>query len=143
VKVECVKVLHLDDRVVHLAPREFFKIASLYAPMEAAWILVVLVGSMFIGAAFGFGDALILIPFLTLIEGVSVQASVVLATYWGILLNVMNVAKYRGFLDKPFLKKTIPIGLAGTIVGSLLISIAPVATAGCTRAPRVMVFWAA
>ncbi|NMC06395.1 MAG: sulfite exporter TauE/SafE family protein, partial [Candidatus Lokiarchaeota archaeon] len=90
------------------------------------WILVVLFCSMFIGAAFGFGDALILIPFLTLIEGVSVQASVVLATYWGILLNVMNIVKYRGFLDKPFLKKTIPIGLAGTILGSLLISIAPV-----------------
>jgi uncharacterized membrane protein YfcA len=82
---------------------------------------------MFLGAAFGFGDALILIPFLTLIEGVSVQASVVLATYWGILLNVMNAVKYRGFLDRPFLKKTIPIGLVGTILGSLLISIAPVA----------------
>ncbi len=95
--------------------------------MEAAWILVVLFFAMFLGAAFGFGDALILIPFLTLIEGMGVQASVVLTTYWGILLGVMNAVKYRGFLDKPFLKKTIPIGLIGTVLGSILISIAPVA----------------
>nr|MDO8113222.1 sulfite exporter TauE/SafE family protein [Candidatus Sigynarchaeota archaeon] len=93
--------------------------------MDAVWILIVLFFSMFIGAAFGFGDALILIPFLTLI--VNVQSAVVLAAYWGVLLCVMNVLKYRGFLDKPFLKRTVPIGLVGTTIGSLLISVSPVA----------------
>jgi len=93
--------------------------------MDAAWILLFLFLAMFLGAAFGFGDALVLIPLLTLI--VAVQPSIVLATCWGILLNVMNAAKYRAFIDKPFLKKTIPIGLVATIAGSLLIGVAPVA----------------
>ncbi|MEX2684413.1 MAG: sulfite exporter TauE/SafE family protein [Candidatus Sigynarchaeota archaeon] len=93
--------------------------------MDAAWILLFLFLAMFLGAAFGFGDALVLIPFLTLI--VAVQPSIVLATCWGILLNLMNAVKYRAFIDKPFLKKTIPIGLVATIAGSLLIGIVPVA----------------
>ena len=93
--------------------------------MDAAWILLFLFLAMFLGAAFGFGDALILIPFLTLI--MEVQPAVVMATCWGVLLNAMNAVKYRAFIDKPFLKKTIPIGLACTIAGSLLIGVAPVA----------------
>ncbi|MBN2153104.1 MAG: sulfite exporter TauE/SafE family protein [Candidatus Lokiarchaeota archaeon] len=93
--------------------------------MDAAWILLFLFVAMFLGAAFGFGDALILIPFLTMV--MAVQPAVVLTSFWGVLLNVMNAVKYRAFIDKPFLKKVVPIGLAGVIGGSLLIGVAPVA----------------
>ncbi|MCP4763279.1 MAG: sulfite exporter TauE/SafE family protein [archaeon] len=91
--------------------------------MEMILILLVLAISMLIGSILGFGDLLILIPFMTLF--IDVRISIILAGFWTFYLTIFNLVKYRKFLDKSFLIKYIIPGIPGVILGALLINIAP------------------
>jgi uncharacterized protein len=91
---------------------------------ETLIILLCLFIAMLIGSTIGFGDALILIPFLSWIVGI--QAAIVLCGFWGILLNIINTIKYRQYRDWAFLKTNIGGGLPGIVLGSILIVYSPV-----------------
>lgn len=80
---------------------------------------------MLIAATLGFGDALILIPLISLM--IDTRDAIVLSGFWGIILNFANYIRNRSHIDKTYLKYVIPLGIPGTILGSLLIGIAPLA----------------
>jgi uncharacterized membrane protein YfcA len=80
---------------------------------------------MLVAATLGFGDALILIPLLSLM--IDTRDAIVLSGFWGIILNFTNYIRNHNHVDKNYLKYVIPLGIPGVILGSFLIGIAPLA----------------
>ncbi|MHA1474223.1 MAG: sulfite exporter TauE/SafE family protein [Promethearchaeota archaeon] len=86
-------------------------------------ILITVFLSSFIYGLIGFGDALILIPILTLF--ISIQSAVVLVNLWGVVPSLLNLIQYFKFIDKKFFIRGVITGIPGVLVGTLLIVILP------------------
>ncbi len=84
-------------------------------------ILIAVFISSFIYGLIGFGDALILIPILTLF--ISIQSAVVLVNLWGVVPSLLNLIQYFKFIDKKFFIRGVITGIPGVLVGTLLIVI--------------------
>ena len=82
-------------------------------------ILLAVFISSFIYGLIGFGDALILIPILTLF--INIQSVVVLVNLWGIVPSLLNLIHYFKFIDKKFFTRGIITGIPGVLVGTFLI----------------------
>ena len=67
----------------------------------------------------GFGNALLMIPFLAPVIGV--REAVIFSNLWGVIPAVLNFIKYREYLDKSYFYRFISLGLPATILGTLLI----------------------
>lgn len=100
-------------------------------------LLAVFIAS-FIYGLIGFGDALILIPILTLF--ISIQSAVVLVNLWGILPSILNLIRYFKFIDKKFFIRGIITGIPGVLVGTLLIVILPLRWIELTLGLFVLVY---
>jgi len=86
-------------------------------------ILITVFLSSFIYGLIGFGDALILIPILTLF--ISIQSAVVLVNLCGVVPSLLNLIQYFKFIDKKFFIRGVITGIPGVLVGTLLIVILP------------------
>ncbi len=100
-------------------------------------LLAVFIAS-FIYGLIGFGDALILIPVLTLF--ISIQSAVVLVNLWGILPSFLNLIRYFKFIDKKFFIRGIITGIPGLVVGTILIVILPLRWIELTLGLFVLVY---
>lgn len=86
-------------------------------------ILIVLSFATIVAAALGFGDILIFTAIIALF--ISIQSVIVLMAFWSVWTSIFNALKYRKYIDKVFVKKNVPTGIIGAILGSLLIIVAP------------------
>jgi len=101
-------------------------------------ILLAVFISSFIYGLIGFGDALILIPILTLF--ISIQSAVVLVNLWGVVPSLLNLIKYFKFIDKKFFFRGVITGIPGVFVGTLLIVILPLRWIELTLGLFVLVY---
>ena len=92
--------------------------------MNPYFILLFVVFSSFVFGLIGFVDALIIIPIITPIIGI--KNAVIFSNLWGLISATLNSIRYRKHLDKQFLLYTLSMGIIGTVLGTLAISIAPV-----------------
>ena len=107
--------------------------------MDFAFIIILAVFvSSFIYGLIGFGDALILIPILTLL--INIQSAVVLVNLWGILPSILNLIRYFKFIDKKFFIRGIITGIPGLVVGTFLIVILPLRWIELTLGLFVLVY---
>jgi len=86
-------------------------------------ILIILAFATIVAATLGFGDSLIFIAITALF--INILLAIVLISFWSFWISVFNAIKYRKYIDKVFVKKNVPPGIIGAILGSLLITIAP------------------
>ncbi len=101
-------------------------------------ILLAVFISSFIYGLIGFGDALILIPILTLF--INIQSAVVLVNLWGVVPSILNLIQYFKFIDKKFFIRGILTGIPGVIVGTFLIVILPLRWIELTLGLFVLVY---
>lgn len=101
-------------------------------------ILLTIFISSFIYGLIGFGDALILIPVLTLF--ISIQSAVVLVNLWGVVPSLLNLIQYFKFIDKKFFIRGVITGIPGVIVGTFLIVILPLRWIELTLGLFVLVY---
>ncbi|QEE15801.1 sulfite exporter TauE/SafE family protein [Promethearchaeum syntrophicum] len=94
--------------------------------------------SSFIYGLIGFGDALILIPILTLF--INIQSAVVLVNFWGVVPSLLNLIHYFKFIDKKFFIRGVITGIPGVLVGTLLIVILPLRWIELTLGLFVLVY---
>ncbi len=91
----------------------------IFTEIEIAWILICLAIGSIVAATIGFGDALIIIPLLSLI--MNPRSAVIFIGYWGLFMNIVNLYKYRKFTEKKYIIPVISGGAFGSILGALLI----------------------
>ena len=101
-------------------------------------ILLAVFISSFIYGLIGFGDALILIPILTLF--INIQSVVVLVNFWGVLTSILNLIQYYKFIDKKFFIRGVITGIPGVLLGTLLIVILPLRWIELTLGLFVLVY---
>jgi len=106
--------------------------------MNELIILLTIFISSFIYGLIGFGDALILIPVLTLF--ISIQSAVVLVNLWGVIPSLLNLIQYFKFIDKKFFIRGVITGIPGVLVGTLLIVILPLRWIELTLGLFVLVY---
>ena len=106
--------------------------------MNELIILLTIFISSFIYGLIGFGDALILIPVLTLF--ISIQSAVVLVNLWGVVPSLLNLIQYFKFIDKKFFIRGVITGIPGVLVGTLLIVILPLRWIELTLGSFVLVY---
>ncbi len=106
--------------------------------MNELIILLTIFISSFIYGLIGFGDALILIPVLTLF--ISIQSAVVLVNLWGVVPSLLNLIQYFKFIDKKFFIRGVITGIPGVFVGTLLIVILPLRWIELTLGLFVLVY---
>ena len=75
--------------------------AITFTEFEIAWILGCLALGSILAATIGFGDALIIIPLLSLI--MNPRSAIVFIGYWGLFMNIVNITKYRSFTEKKYI----------------------------------------
>ncbi len=91
----------------------------IFTHIEIAWILICLAIGSIVAATIGFGDALIIIPLLSLI--MDPRSAIIFIGYWGLLMNIVNLLKYRNFTEKKYIMPVISGGIFGSILGAMLI----------------------
>jgi hypothetical protein len=101
-------------------------------------ILLTVFISSFIYGLIGFGDALILIPVLTLF--ISIQSAVVLVNLWGVVPSLLNLIQYFKYIDKKFFIRGVLTGIPGVLAGTLLIVILPLRWIELTLGLFVLVY---
>ena len=106
--------------------------------MNAYIILLAVFIASFIYGLIGFGDALILIPILTLF--ISIQSAVVLVNLWGILPSFLNLIRYFKYIDKKFFIRGIITGIPGLVIGTILIVTLPLRWIELTLGLFVLVY---
>lgn len=87
--------------------------------MSIYLILIPIFFSSMVYGIIGFGDALILIPIITLI--INPKVAVILVNLWGTFPALLNFIKYREFLDKGYFLRFLSLGVPATILGTYLI----------------------
>jgi len=87
-------------------------------------VLLILAFAILVGSTLGFGDSLIFIPLAALF--LDIHVAIVLMGFWTTFLSVFNTIKYRHYYDRELIKKYIPPGIVGVIIGALLLVIAPI-----------------
>jgi len=100
-------------------------------------LLTIFISSLIYGLI-GFGDALILIPVLTLF--ISIQSAVVLVNVWGVVPSLLNLIQYFKFIDKKFFIRGVITGIPGVLVGTILIVILPLRWIELTLGLFVLVY---
>lgn len=93
--------------------------AITFTEFEIAWILGCLALGSILAATIGFGDALIIIPLLSLI--MNPRSAIVFIGYWGLFMNIVNITKYRSFTEKKYIMPVVSGGIFGSILGAMLI----------------------
>ncbi|MFX0070190.1 MAG: TSUP family transporter [Candidatus Hermodarchaeota archaeon] len=87
-------------------------------------VLLILAFAILVGSTLGFGDSLIFIPLAALF--LDIHIAIVLMGFWTTIMSTFNSIKYRQYFDKVFIKKYIPLGIVGVILGTFLLVIAPI-----------------
>ncbi len=101
-------------------------------------ILLAVFISSFIYGLIGFGDALILIPILTLF--INIQSVVVLVNFWGVIPSLLNLIHYFKFIDKKFFIRGVITGIPGVLIGTFLIVVLPLRWIELTLGLFVLVY---
>ncbi|MFW9818258.1 MAG: sulfite exporter TauE/SafE family protein [Candidatus Thorarchaeota archaeon] len=83
--------------------------------------LIAIFFSSMVYGIIGFGDALVLMPIITLIIGVI--NAVILVNIWGTFPALLNFIKYRKYLDKGYFFRFLSLGIPATILGTFFIII--------------------
>lgn len=73
----------------------------------------------FLSATFGFGDALILLPILSIF--IDIEIAIVFTGFWGFPQSIYQVLKYREEINWSFLKYFLPLVVPGVFFGIWLI----------------------
>ena len=87
------------------------------------YILLFVTISSFVYGLIGFGDALILMPIITPIIGITPAA--MLTNFWGLFPSTVNLIQYRKHIDWKFVWKVLLSATPGAIIGALLIDYIP------------------
>ena len=82
-------------------------------------ILIAMFFSSMVYGIIGFGDALLLVPIITPIIGIT--NTIILVNLWGTFPALLNFVKYRGFFDKIYVFRFLLLGIPATIIGTYLI----------------------
>ena len=81
-------------------------------------MLLAVFGAYLISATFGFGDALILLPLLSIF--IDVEIAIIFTGFWGFPQAIQQIIKYHRLIDRYFLKWFLPSVIPGIVLGIFL-----------------------
>lgn len=87
--------------------------------IELGLMLVAVFVAYFLSATFGFGDALILLPILSLF--IDIKIGIIFTGFWGFPQAIQQIIKYRNSIDKKFLLFFVSASIPGIFLGIWLI----------------------